>query len=71
LSGNPDDTVIDCENGGRGFYLHSGEGPDTVISGLTIRNCKATDGAGVMCFGAAPTVSNCKFRPLDMPCLTC
>lgn len=60
-TGNPDDSIIDCENGGRGFNLNSGEGPDTVISGLTIKNCTATDGAGMMCYKAAPTVVNCRF----------
>lgn len=37
-SGNPDSCVIDCESSGRGFYFHSGEGPGSVLQGVTITN---------------------------------
>ena len=44
VSTNPDDptitaqTIIDCRGRSRGLIFNHGEGPDTVISGLTIRN---------------------------------
>lgn len=60
-SGNPDACIIDCEGDGRAFYLHNSEGPDSVISGLTIKNGNASDGAGIFCNGASPTITNCKF----------
>jgi hypothetical protein len=31
-------TIIDCEGSGRAFYFHSGETPDSVLSGFTIGN---------------------------------
>ena len=30
--------IIDCEDDGRAFHFHSGEGPDSVVQGLTMRN---------------------------------
>jgi len=66
---NPNDpcvvaaTVIDCEGSGRGFYFHSGEGPGSVISGLTITRAKVTGrpakGGAIYCTGACPTIKNC------------
>mgnify|MGYP002064816145 CR=1 FL=1 len=35
-SGDAASCVIDCEGDGRGFYFHSGEGPDSIVEGLTI-----------------------------------
>ncbi|UCF42554.1 MAG: right-handed parallel beta-helix repeat-containing protein [Planctomycetota bacterium] len=70
-STNPEDpcvvaaTMIDCENvsGRRGFYFHSGEGPDSVISGLTIKRGKIVGnpgkGGGIYCTGSSPTMENC------------
>ncbi|MGD8453230.1 MAG: right-handed parallel beta-helix repeat-containing protein [Phycisphaerae bacterium] len=53
-------TVIDCEGSGRGFYFHSGEGPDSVLAGLTIvRGSGGSYGGGVRCLGASPTISAC------------
>ncbi len=52
-------TVIDCgRSSGEGdgaFLLYSGEGPDTVIAGLTLTNGVS----GIGCLGASPTISNC------------
>jgi parallel beta-helix repeat protein len=48
--------VIDCQDSGRGFYFHSGEGPDSVVEGLTIRNASSS---GVWCSGSSPTLTNC------------
>ncbi len=56
------ETVIDCENGkGRGFYFHSGEGPNSVIYGLTIMNGWAwnKNGGGILCQNSSPKIRNC------------
>jgi hypothetical protein len=55
-------TIIDPNRAGRGFYIQSGEDPNCVISGLTIRNaCALIDhsGAGIYCYNSSPTVRNC------------
>jgi hypothetical protein len=39
--------IIDCENGGRGFYFHNGETSTSVLDGFTIQNGYVTShGAG-------------------------
>ena len=67
LSG-PENCVIDCENSGRGFYIHEGEGRDTVISGFTIKNGNAGAnyyGGAIYCknlsdsVSSTPTIENC------------
>jgi len=55
-------TIIDC-NGTeaephRGFYFHSGEPPNSVISGLAITNGYADFGGGIYCDGSSPTIQN-------------
>jgi len=55
-------TVIDCESLGRGFRLHTNEGLNTVISGLTITNGRADYGAAVRCDAAGATLANCVFQ---------
>ena len=59
-------TIIDCDDPTeiyRGFYLHSGEGPDSIIQGLVIANgwrgYNEPGGAGIYCEGASPTISYC------------
>ncbi|MHC4500711.1 MAG: right-handed parallel beta-helix repeat-containing protein, partial [Planctomycetota bacterium] len=60
-------TVIDCQGSQadphRGFYFHSGEGPDSVIAGLTITDGYVHEqpalGGGIRCTGASPTIENC------------
>jgi pectin methylesterase-like acyl-CoA thioesterase len=46
-SGNPEDCVIDLADSGtgtqRGFHFHSGEGPTSVLQGLSIKNGHAFD----------------------------
>ncbi|MGD8451883.1 MAG: right-handed parallel beta-helix repeat-containing protein [Phycisphaerae bacterium] len=56
-------TIIDCEYLGRGFHFHSGEGPDSVLAGLTIVNGHGVrDGAGVYCDeSSSPTLTRCVF----------
>jgi nitrous oxidase accessory protein NosD len=54
----PESTIIDCENDGRGFYLHTGEGADSVISGFTITGgCVDLGGGGIYCHKSSPTIS--------------
>jgi len=57
-------TIIDC-NGPeteyhRGFYFHSGEDANCIISGLTIRNGYHDEkGGGIFCYNSSPTIANC------------
>ncbi|MCK5640696.1 MAG: right-handed parallel beta-helix repeat-containing protein, partial [Gammaproteobacteria bacterium] len=59
----PNTCIIDCENSGRGFYFHSGEDANSVLSGFTITRGKATGnpsmGGGIYCSGSSPTIENC------------
>jgi len=56
----PDNCIINCENDGRGFYFHSGEGQGSVVSGFTITNGLADNGAGILCCAySSPTITNC------------
>jgi len=53
-------TIIDPNRAGRGFYIHTGEDANCVISGLTIKNAyNAETGAGIYCYKSNPTISNC------------
>lgn len=53
-------TVIDCENDGRGFYFHSGELKDALVSGFTITNGRVKDmGGGIYIGNSAPTITDC------------
>lgn len=55
----PANTIIDCENDGRGFYFHSGEGKDSVLSGLTItRGRDEGGGGGIYCYKSSPIIIN-------------
>ena len=55
----PENCVIDCENSDRGFYIHQGEGRDTVVSGFTIKNGNVSDhGGAIYCTYASSTVSS-------------
>ena len=51
--------VIDCGGAGRGFNFHSGEGPGSVLDGVTIVNGSADDnGGGILCTGSGPTIAH-------------
>ena len=63
----PENCIIDC-NGSetephRGFYFHNGEGEDSVVQGLTIRNGYGSGdfwnngGAAIFCYYASPTIT--------------
>ena len=56
----PSTCIVDCQEQGRGFYFHSGEGPASVVSGLTITNGRAeSDGGGIYCEGdSSPTIAD-------------
>lgn len=56
--------IIDCESitNTRGFYFHSGETSGSVLDGFTIRNGKASDGAGIHCYSSSPTIINNNIR---------
>jgi subtilisin family serine protease len=58
-----EDCIIDCQGTAaephRGFYFHSGEGPDSVVDGFTITNGYADSGGGILNENSSPTVINC------------
>ena len=72
----PETCIINCEGteseSHRGFYFHSGEGPDSVLSGLTITNGYAPKrqigkyirmlGGAIYCDYSSPVITNCIFR---------
>jgi hypothetical protein len=69
---NPEDsqvvanTIIDPNHAGRGFYIHSGEDANCVISGLTIKDAYTADlGAGIYCEQSNPTIINCTLTDND------
>ena len=54
----------------RGFYFHNGEGPNSVVAGLTITNGSVEGddiydpnswGGGIRCDASSPTVTDCTF----------
>ncbi|KPL05784.1 hypothetical protein AMJ71_10990, partial [candidate division TA06 bacterium SM1_40] len=51
----PGRTIIDCQQSGRGFCF-SGEGPNAVLRGFTISNGHTTNGGGIYCHNASPTI---------------
>ncbi len=55
----PENSIIDCENDGRGFIVFRGEGNDTIVSGFTVRNCNATYGAGIYIQNSSPAILDC------------
>ncbi len=55
-----EETVIDCQGSGRGFYFHNSEGPNSVVDGLTITNgYSSRDGGAIYCFRTSPRISQC------------
>ncbi|MFC1857340.1 PKD domain-containing protein [Thermodesulfobacteriota bacterium] len=55
----PANCIIDCENNSRGFYLHSGETEESILSGTTIVNGYGSNGGGILCVQSSPTIINC------------
>lgn len=66
-SGDPENCIIDCEEYGtshRGFNFVSGEGPGSVLEGVTIKNGSSSppigfQGGGIYCSNSSPTINNC------------
>jgi hypothetical protein len=58
-------TVIDCQasysNMHRAFYFGSGEGPNSILEGLTITDGWGQKGGGILCEASGPTIRNCTF----------
>ncbi len=61
-----DQTIIDCQNAGRGFNVGHFEPSTACIQGLTIENGNSLglqpddDGGGILCDTASPVIRNCK-----------
>ncbi len=53
--------VIDCENSGRGFYIHSGEDENTVIRGFTVVHGDMETGGGACFYQSSPMIISCVF----------
>ncbi|UCD75120.1 MAG: hypothetical protein JSV91_15215 [Phycisphaerales bacterium] len=54
-------TIIHSSGRGSVVICHSGEGPDTVLSGFVITGGSAGKGGGMFIFESSPTVSYCTF----------
>jgi outer membrane protein assembly factor BamB len=52
-------TIIDCNHLGRGFYFHSDEDANSILTGLTITNGINSLGGGIYCIGSSPKIANC------------
>jgi len=63
----PEKTIVDCEGDGRGFYFHTGEQQDSVVSGFTVKNGRGilegpglfNHGGGIFCENSSPTIDDC------------
>ena len=66
-SGDPGLCVIYCQHISRGFYFHSGEGLDSIVEGLTIKNGSISYGGGVYCKGSSPKLANCRITANKSP----
>jgi len=53
-----DSTVIDANHAGTVVYCGSGVDTTTLICGFTIRNGNATNGGGISCYDASPTITH-------------
>ena len=58
----PENTVIDGTNNGAVVTFQTHEGPQSTLSGFTIRRGSASFGAGVTLLGASPTITDNIFR---------
>jgi len=58
----PEGCTIDCQEGGRGFYFHSGEDERSVLHGFTVKNGRIDStegfGCGIYCYNASPRIVN-------------
>ena len=51
----PENCIIDCQNSGYGFLLHSTEDENSILDGFTITNSYD----GIHCQDSSPTINNC------------
>jgi hypothetical protein len=58
----PENSIIDCQNLGRGFRFTQGESAEAVISDLTILGGYARQGGGIYLDRSSPTIANCIIR---------
>lgn len=58
----PTDCVVDCQGLGRGFSFHWGEGPRSVVEGLTVMGGISQEGGGAYLKDSSPTIRHCIFR---------
>jgi len=64
----PRDSIIDCQDSGRGFFFGSGESATSVVEGFTIRNGRVLwgggpgggDGGAIYCDGSSPRIVSCE-----------
>lgn len=60
--GDPHSCIIDClgseSNWSRGFLFYYGEGPGSVLQGVTVKNGYGYEGGGIWCWASSPTLSN-------------
>lgn len=49
-------TIIDGDSIGSVFTFDNGEGPNSIVTGFTIRRGKNEDGGGFYCYGSSPTI---------------
>lgn len=54
-----DETIIDCEDEGRGFYFHNNEDVGSRLEGFTIINGNEVYGGGITCHNSSPAITNC------------
>jgi len=55
-------TIIDGNASGSVVRFVSGEDPDTILKGFTLRNGKSERGGGILCLGSSPLIINCFLR---------
>ena len=53
--------IIDCEQYGNGFIFETGEGPNSILNGVTITNGRTLYGGAITIKESSPTITNCIF----------
>jgi len=55
----PQNSVIDCEHSGRGFYFHRNEEVNSLLKGFKIIHGFASDGGGILLDHSGPSIEDC------------
>ncbi len=58
----PDNCTLDLQNNYLGFLFFNGEGPGTVIEGITFINGSSNNGGAINITNTSPTIRGCVFR---------